>query len=157
MTYKPGGNPFPFKQARKNAMTKEPLFIISGEQLDRALAYRVRVLPFMQPNERGEWERFIASCRSRPYNAEQEKQAAINGVLEKIKEIEEWAATQYAGAIKDKHRISQNCEQGTWPEDLNPDIHSGHAQGRAFIAGFVQKKLQELHQQSGEQQRGRGE
>ena len=84
MTYKPGGNPFPFKQARKNAMTKEPLFIISGEQLDRALAYRVRVLPFMQPNERGEWERFIASCRSRPYNEQEIRQSERKEVYDEL-------------------------------------------------------------------------
>ena len=67
-------------------MTKEPLYIISGEQLDRALAYRIRVLPFMCPDERKEWERFIASCRSRPYNEQEIRQAAINGVLDKLTE-----------------------------------------------------------------------
>ena len=120
-------------------MTKEPLFIISGEQLDRALAYRVRVLPFMQPNERGEWERFIASCRSRPYNEQEIRQAAINGVLD---ELEDW-------------RKVNTVEVGDEWDCRTQDVVDSES-----LMQWISLRKSDLRQQTGqtsaEQQRGRG-
>ena len=58
-----------------------------------------------------------------------------------LMEIKKHCEEQYQWGLSEMKEISKQCREGTFPEELNPDIHHGIAQGTCFLAGNIEKLI----------------
>ena len=75
-----------------------------------------------------------------------------------LKPLKNFADAEFELGRHSMREVREKTKLGTWPEELNPDIHYGEGQGRALMAGYFGKKIESLrsHPQHSEQEERAG-
>jgi len=65
--------------------------------------------------------------------------------------LEKFADDEFELGMHSMKEVNEKIRAGTWPDELNPDIHYGEANGRILLASMFSRKIKSLRKNAGDE------